>query len=545
MTPGNFLCSATLVVAALGGPAQAAGPVAQAPAGPVEGVDAGKLRVFRGIPYAEAPVGPLRWRATVAAKDWTGVRPAKAFGPACIQPKPRVASIYANPPERMSEDCLTLNIWTPKDAARAPVMLWIHGGSLTGGAGSEAYYDGAKLAARGIVVVSINYRLGALGYLAHPELSAESPDGVSGNYGLLDQITALRWVQRNIAAFGGDPAQVMIAGESAGALSVMYLMASPMARGLFARAIAQSAYMISTPELKQPRFGEQAAEAIGTRVAAAVGARDLAAMRAMDPVALNDAAMRSGYIPWGTVDGRILTRQLVDTFDRGEQARVPILTGFNSGEIRSLRFLLPPPPADAAAYEAAIRSRHGDLAEAFLRLYPPGNVGESMLATTRDALYGWTAERLVRKQGAIGQRGWLYLFDHGYPAADENGLHGFHAAEIPYVFGTAGRTPTWWPKIPDTLIERRLSDAMTGYWAGFVRSGVPAADGQPAWKPWSDGASYMAFAGMPRPGTGLMPGMYALHEASMCRRRAAGTLAWNWNTGIAAPVLPARTADCR
>ncbi|PXA92441.1 carboxylesterase [Nostoc sp. 3335mG] len=545
MTPGKFLCAATLIVAALGGPAQAAGPVVQAPTGPVEGVDAGRLRVFRGIPYAEAPVGPLRWKPTVAAKDWTGVRAAKAFGPACIQPKPRSASIYANPPERMSEDCLTLNIWTPKDAARAPVMLWIHGGSLTGGAGSEAYYDGAKLAARGIVVVSINYRLGALGYLAHPELSAESPDGISGNYGLLDQITALRWVQRNIAAFGGDPAQVTIAGESAGALSVMYLMASPMARGLFARAIAQSAYMISTPELKQPRFGEQAAEAIGTRVAGAVGAKDLAAMRAMDAVALNDAAMRSGYIPWGTVDGRILTRQLVDTFDRGEQARVPILTGFNSGEIRSLRFLLPPPATDAAAYEAAIRSSYGDLADAFLRLYPAGNVGESMLATTRDALYGWTAERLVRKQGAIGQRGWLYLFDHGYPAADENGLHGFHAAEVPYVFGTAGRTPTWWPKIPDTLMERRLSDAMMGYWAGFVRSGVPAADGQPAWKPWSDGASYMAFAGTPRPGTGLMPGVYALHEASMCRRRAAGTLAWNWNTGIAAPVLPARTADCR
>jgi para-nitrobenzyl esterase len=211
----------------------------------------------------------------------------------------------------MSEDCLTLNIWAPADARNAPVFFWIYGGALTAGASREPLYGGARLAARGIVVVSINYRLGVFGWLAHPELSAESPKGVSGNYGLLDQIEALRWVQQNIRVFGGDPSNVTIAGESAGGLSVMYLMAAPHARGLFSKAIAQSAYMISTPELKQRRFGSEPAEEIGARLAAALQMPNLAAMRGMDAQTLADAAPKAGYAPWGTVDGQILPRQLV------------------------------------------------------------------------------------------------------------------------------------------------------------------------------------------------------------------------------------------
>ena len=255
-------------------------PIVDPPAGQVAGRTVGAVRIFRGIPYALPPLGSGRWRPPSPMPRWPGVRNATEFGPACVQRKCLPGSIYsidADDPTPLSEDCLTLNIWTPADARDAPVFFWIHGGSLAIGASREPLYDGARLAARGIVVVSINYRLGALGYLAHPELSAESPLGVSGNYGLLDQIEALRWVRRNIGAFGGDPSNVTIAGQSAGALSVMYLMAAPAARGLFAKAIAQSAYMISTPELKRPSYGSPSAEESGTLLAAALHAPDITA----------------------------------------------------------------------------------------------------------------------------------------------------------------------------------------------------------------------------------------------------------------------------
>ena len=534
------LSAAGLLMAA---PAVAASPVLEAPAGTLEGKSVGKVREFKGIPFAQPPVGPLRWKAPQPLPTWQGVRKAQSFGAACIQPRPTAVHIYANPPAKISEDCLTLNIWAPENTKDAPVIVWIHGGALTTGYSHEGMYDGAKLAARGAIVVSINYRLGVLGYMAHPGLSAESPDGVSGNYGLLDQIAALEWVKTNIGAFGGDANNVTIAGESAGALSVMYLMASPKARGLFHKAIAQSAYMISTPSLKDVRHGEPAAEATGERVAAALGAADIAVLRKVDPVTLTDGAAKAGYFPWGTVDGKVLPDQLVDIFDRGEQAPVPMIAGFNIGEIRSLRILAPPVPANAAAYEAAIRERYGDLADAWLKLYPAKNLAETILATPRDALYGWTSERLAIQQTALGQPAYLYLFDHGYPAASEAGLHGFHAAEIPFVFGTTSDTPPYWPKIPDTVGERRFATAMGDYWVSFAKTGKPEAAGQAAWRPYGADAAFMAFADVPRPGARLMPGMYALHEAAVCRRRAAGNQPWNWNTGIVSPVL-AKDANC-
>ena len=516
----------------------------EAPAGKVRGAAIGTLNVFKGIPYAVPPVGGLRWRPPVATSTWAGVRDATQFGAACMQPKPR-PSIYSDELPAVSEDCLSLNVWTQPGARKQPVFFWIHGGALTSGSSSERMYDGAKLAARGVVVVSINYRLGVLGYLAHPQLSAESPQRVSGNYGLLDQIEALRWVQRNIAAFGGDPANVTIAGESAGALSVMYLMASPQAHGLFTRAIAQSAYMISMPQLKRAKFGEQAAEAIGSRLATALGSPNIADLRSMDAAQLTDAASQTGYLPLGTVDGYVLPRQLVEVFDHGEQAKVPILAGFNSGEIRSLRFLAPQAPTDAATYEAAIRKRYVDLAEDFLKLYPSSQLEESVLATTRDALYGWTSERLVAKQTEQGKPSYLYFFDHGYPTADAAGLHAFHASELPYVFGTADRTPPLWPKVPDAPRETELSEAMIGYWTSFATADEPSAANQPSWPAYGTTRAYMLFAATPRPGTHLLPGMYELNEQVVCRRRAKGGLSWNWNVGLVAPTLPTREDTCR
>ena len=532
------LIAAILPVAAL------ADALVETPAGKLRGEAIGALNVFKGIPYALPPVGGLRWRPPVAMSPWTGVRDAAQFSAACMQPKPQ-PSIYADELAAVSEDCLSLNVWAKQGARNEPVLVWIHGGALTSGSSSERMYDGAKLAARGMVLVSINYRLGILGYLAHPQLSAESPQRISGNYGLLDQIEALRWVQRNIAAFGGDPANVTIAGESAGGLSVMYLMASPQARGLFARAIAQSAYMISMPELKRANFGEQAAEAIGSRVATALGSPHVTDLRSMDAAKLVNATAQTGYFPLGTVDGHVLPQQLVEVFDRGEQAKVPILAGFNSGEIRSLRFLAPPAPKDAATYEAAIRKRYADLADDFLQLYPSNRPEDSVLATTRDALYGWTSERLVTKQTAQGQPSYLYFFDHGYPAADAAGLHAFHASELPYVFGTADRTPALWPKVPESPQETELSDAMIGYWTSFATAGVPKAANQASWPAYGAARGYMLFADTPRPGTQLLPGIYELNEQVVCRRRAKGGLPWNWNVGVIAPTLPTREDACR
>jgi len=524
----------------------AEGPIVRAPAGAVQGVAQDGVVAFKGLPYAAPPVGDRRWKPPAPAATWAGVRPATDFGPACVQPKSAgSASVYAADVGPMSEDCLSLNIWAPKEAGKAPVMVWIHGGALVSGSSREPMYDGAALARRGVVVVSINYRLGVLGYFVHPALSAESPEGVSGNYGLLDQVAALQWVKRNIAAFGGDPDQVTVAGESAGGLSVMYLMASPAARGLFQRAILQSAYMISTPELRQARFGEPAAEARGAQLASQLGAASLAELRAMDPVRLTTAAAAARYQPFGVIDGKVLPRQLVEVFDRGEQAPVPVLAGFNSGEIRSLRVLAPPPAADAGAYETAIRARYGDLTDEFLRLYPASNMGESILATTRDALYGWTAERLVRNQTSLGKPAYLYLFDHGYPAAETLGLHGFHASELPFVFGTADRTAPAWPKIEATAAEARFSKAMGDYWAAFARGETPTAAGQPAWPAYGQARSYMAFEDLPRPKARLMPGMYELNEAVVARRRAQGGVPWNWNVGLAAPPLSATSSESR
>lgn len=538
------LCAAAVGVLALApAPASAAEPVVTSPAGAVRGrVEAG-AQVFRGIPYAAPPVGLNRWRPPLPAASWTGVRDATRFGAACVQPTPHAVTIYSQDIGATSEDCLTLNIWTPRSPEPAPVIVWIHGGALVAGSSKEPLYDGAALAAEGTVVVSINYRLGVLGYLAHPELSAESPLGVSGNYGLLDQVAALQWVRANIAAFGGDPDNVTIAGESAGGLSVLYLMASPLAKDLFHKAIAQSAYMISTPELKAARYGAPAAEQAGVALQRPLQAPGLRALRAMDAQVLTDSAAMAGFSPFGAVDGIVLPAQLVDIFDQGRQADVPVLAGFNSGEIRSLRMLAPPAPASVADYERVIRERYGDLADDFLALYPASDMGESILANTRDALYGWTSERLAQSQTARGQASFLYVFDHGYPAADDAGLHAFHAAELPFMFGNLDRTPPRWPKVPATAEQASLSAAMRSYWTSFARTGTPTADNAPSWPAYDAAGSHIVFDVTPRIATGLN-GMFQLHERAVCRRKASDA-AWNWNTGLASPVLtaPGEAAD--
>ncbi|MBL8656692.1 MAG: carboxylesterase family protein [Altererythrobacter sp.] len=544
------LCAAACAIVSTHVPAIAqSAPTVTAPAGTFHGVAVEGATVFRGIHYAEAPSGALRWKPPVAKAAAQGTVDASRFGPICFQPEfPNVpTNIYWEKLPAMSEDCLSLNIWQPagKEVARkAPVFVWIHGGSLLTGAGRLGMYDGRRLAERGVMVVSINYRLGTLGFLAHPQLSAESADRVSGNYGVLDQVEALRWVRRNIAAFGGDPDNVTIAGESAGGLSVMHLLAAPEARGLFAKAVMQSAYMVSEPSLREDRNGHPSAESEGVRIAAGVGAADIAALRAMSAGELTRKAAALGFRTYPTVEGKTVPMQLVDVFDEGAHAKVPIMAGFNSGEIRSMRMLLPKMPADAKDYEATIRARYGDVADLFLRIYPAASFEESMLQATRDALYGWTTQRLGAKQAAAGQRAYLYLFDHGYRAADTAGLRAFHGSELPYMFGTIWETSANWPSIPRTREERALSDAMVDYWAGFARSGEPVAADAPRWPAFARDERWMVFGDRPNPVKDVLSYRYDLVEHVVCRRRAAGDQQWNWNVGLAAPKLPAPSARC-
>jgi para-nitrobenzyl esterase len=527
-------------------PAIASAPVVNAPAGTLQGQSEDGLNVFKGIPYAMPPVGPLRWKPPVEMPRWNGVKQATQYGNACMQPVSKgPPTMYTADPGPLSEDCLVLNVWAPAGAKNLPVFFYIHGGNLVGGSGHYPVFSGSKMAARGIVVVTINYRLGVLGYLAHPELSAESPLGISGNYGLLDQIEALKWVKRNIASFGGDAANVTIAGQSAGALSVEYLMASPMARGLFAKAIAESGYMFTAPDLKQTKFGTPSAEQLGVNLAAALHVSDIKALRAMDARQLVDSSLAAGYPTAGTIDGHILLRQLADTFAKGEQAPVPLMAGLTSGEVRSLPILLPPKPAASAAeYESIIRDRYQDLAGDFLRLYPSSNMQESTLAAIRDAVFSWPMEKMVKSQTALGQPAYLYYWDHGYPAADAAGVHASHSAEIPYMFGTLDHLGPYWPKMPNSPQEWALSDAVIGYWTSFARSGHPEAANAPAWSAYGTTAAYMDFQDVPKPAKHFMPGMYRLMDEVACRRHA-NDQPWLWTAGISAPKVPPQAAACR
>ena len=494
-------------------------PEFQIPQGRLTGTITDDIRIFKGIAYALPPVGDRRWQPPAPPAKWQGTFDASAFGASCIQPPYPASSVYFEKLVVTSEDCLTLNIWSPENAKGAPVVVWIHGGALQRGSSASPMYDGGEYAKRGVMFVSINYRLGVFGWLAHAGLSEESAEGISGNYGLLDQIAALKWVKDNIGAFGGDAQNVTIMGESAGALSVSYLLSSPRAQGLFTKAIIQSANIRAVPRLRESAFGMPAAESIG----AALG-EDIRVLRALDANALMLKAWQARFPAQGTVDGKILAAQVVETFDRGEQAKVPILAGLNSGEIRSQRALILPVPSDPPDYEAIIAQRYGALAPAYLELYPATDIPESQLAATRDAVYGWATERLVRQQAAAGQPAYSYIFDHCYPAAHERDLCSFHAGELPFVFGSIGEDaslPANWP-VPVDVGSKALSTVMIDYWTSFAATGVPTAAKGPFWPPYDNNHARMRFAATSIVELGEAAAMFAFHEQVMVQRRCNG-----------------------
>ena len=482
IVPAAILVLLNTATIALAAEVAASLPIVRVAQGEVRGVQQTGVTAFLGVPYAAAPVAANRWRDPQPLSAWQRPLMADHYGHSCYQ------SQFSVPPwtheyvdqESISEDCLYLNIWTPtvSRAARMPVLFWIHGGAFVGGASSVPIYNGATLARRGIVVVSINYRVGAFGFLAHPELSRESAAQASGNYGLLDILAALRWVHRNIRAFGGDADQVTIAGQSAGAAAVMALLQMPQAHALFKRAIAESG-----PVLPVRKRDLRAAEAAGQALAVTLGAADIATLRAM-PAERIQAAI-SGPPQFGPVlDGWLLHADLAMP-DRGAVVNdVPILTGLAANERGPGSpledFGGPPVAATLANYADKVTHDFGADAAQILRVYPATDDTQTVTVARRlardrgiAAVVHWGYERKRHARSAV----FVYMYNHVEPGPNSERDGAFHTSEVPFVFGTLDAAP----ERGFDASERRFSKQMQRYWVNFVRSGDPNGNGQPAW----------------------------------------------------------------
>jgi para-nitrobenzyl esterase len=428
------------------------------------------VRVYKGIPYAAPPVDELRWKAPQPPASWQGVRQATEFAHPCMQqPYPETSAYYSKLPP-VSEDCLYLNIWTAAKSAqdKLPVMVWIHGGGFTRGAGSTPTYDGENFAGKGVVLVTINYRLGVFGFLALPELTAESVHHSSGMYGMLDQVAALEWVKKNIAQFGGDPKKVTIFGESAGSLAVNFLMASPLAKGLFHRAIAESGGSFG------PMRTLAEAEKTGTTFAAALGAAGLKALRAKPAEEVLKAGADQAARP--PVDGWFLPQDVYTIFAQGKQNDVPLIVGSNADEGTTLA----PQGVNtkAAEFTEQARQRYGTEADQYLKLYPASSDQEavaSFYASFRNNM-AWGMHTWARMQTKSGHHpAYRYYFTRRPPGPLSQQQRAYHAAEIAYVFQNfLGQRP--WEDA-----DRKLGATMASYWVNFATTGNPNGKGLPEW----------------------------------------------------------------
>jgi para-nitrobenzyl esterase len=463
----NLLAAASDRVAAV--EPSSSSPVITIGSGRLEGRREKGLQVFRGVPFAAPPLGPLRWREPRTVAAWSGVRKADAYAASCMQ-KAGIPVSAGGTDGPLSEDCLYLNVWAPASAAagRLPVMVWIHGGALVFGSGNVALYDGAALAQRGAVVVTINYRMGALGFFSHPAIDEREPSGPV-NYGLLDQIAALRWVRENIAAFGGDPGNVTIFGESAGAQSVLALYASPLARGLFHKGIAQSPYGIpSHTRAKAREVSEQVATAVGLAGASATAAQ-LRAIPAERFFQLGDKGPT--LAPAFIIGDQALPQPVLEVFQQGRQARMPLIIGNNSDEATvATAFGL-----DPAKVVEKLRA-----AKFLLKKFYPGVTDDAQLGreTVRDLVFTAFARRIAYLHSQSTPT-WRYYFSHV-----QQGLQGRvpgvgHGGEIPFVMGTGGDCDCL--AVPFTAADRRFSRQVGDYWFAFARSGRPDADHAPVW----------------------------------------------------------------
>lgn len=478
--------------------------------GVVEGVVSadGKVRTFKGIPFAAPPVGPLRWKAPQPAATWTGVRKAAEYGPRCMQ-GPIFADMifHDNGP---SEDCLYLNLWMPAAPTqpRLPVMVWIYGGGFAAGGSSEPRQDGGNLSKKGVLVVSMNYRLGVFGFFSHPELAKESGHDASGNYGLLDQVAALQWVRKNIAAFGGDPGNVTIFGESAGSFAVSALMASPLSQGLFRRAIGESGAFFGGTLALKPHAQTQEADAKFAEKS--LGSSSIQALRAKPAEAVLQAASTQGTIRFQpNIDGYFLTESVSAIYASGKQSHIPLLAGWNRDE-GSYRAIFGKDSPTAQNFAARASVLFGSNAGQVLKLYPGADdagAKRSAQDLAGDQFIGYSTWKWIEMQQTTGKSPtFRYEFDQTLPlredAAPSPGAEPTaeptapHASEIEFVFGVlSSRKLPWRPE------DRRVSDLMGSYWCNFAKTGDPNGPGLPPWPVYrsQDGFQVMHLSADPHP----------------------------------------------
>ncbi len=454
--------------------------------GEVQGAVADGISIFKGIPFAAPPVGGLRWKAPAPVPAWTGIKKADAFGPACMQPANSMGNTAP-----VSEDCLYLNVWTPakKAGEKIPVIVWIYGGGFSGGSTSTPMYDGMGFAKKGVVLVSVAYRVGPFGFLAHPELSRESGRG-SGNYGLEDMIAGLRWVKKNIAQFGGDPANVTIFGHSAGGMAVNMLAASPVARGLFHRVICMSGGSfapLQTSEQGGIGLGIPAlklAESTGAAFLQKLGAADIRAARALSAEEIQKnvgGGMGGGGLRFRpAADGYILPSDLYSIYQARRFNDTPILVGHTSDELGS--FGGRGKSITASQFENQIRSQYGPHADAILSVYPHSTDAEAAKSSreiSRESMFSWSTWTWARMQSRQGKgKAFIYYYDYHAPNVDGSG----HGSDVPYAFQTLSGGRGEAPR-PEDL---KLSDWISSYWVNFARSGDPNGPGLPHWPPFTE-----------------------------------------------------------
>lgn len=537
-------------------------------------VDGDRVLSFKGIPYALPPVGDRRWTPAAPAPGWNCTRDARAFSPQAVQLTEPDTAFFSLPQSVQNEDCLYLNIWTPESATKGepgrPVMVWIHGGAFIGGAGSLPVYDGAALARKDVLVVTINYRLGVFGYFTHPDLIAEADGGICANFGTTDQIAALQWVQKNIAAFGGDPNQVTIFGESAGSMSVCQLMASPLTKGLFHRAIGQSGgYFYPMREIGRAAWGGPPAEEIGKTFSERIGAPSLADLRKIPAqdlavAAASEAQLLNQLGAMIVVDGKVFDKQIHETFKAGKQQAVPVLLGFNADEGSGIAdYGGIPSISDPIKYEAEVRRIYGALAEEYLYLYPASDPQDSAFAAFRDDAFGWHMMEWADLMSRTSCKVFFYHFVHTPPGADQlrpvaqgtnsHRIGAYHASEIAYVFNNMnhrilsvwgdGETNENRPFGPVRPVDSRLADIMSDYWVTFAKSGVPRAEGRPEWREYKRSTGhYMRFGPEATPSENLLPRMWETQSKIMNARRKSDAFWYFANEGLAGPAITAGKA---
>ena len=463
-------------------------PPVRVEGGFISGTTHDGVRAYKGIPYAAPPVGDLRWKPPQRVVSWNGVRDGSTVGAACPHLARAAGGFLPEVTEPKSEDCLFLNVWTAaKPGDKRPVMVWYHGGSWARGSGTVFTANGAPLVKKGVVLVTVNYRLGPLGFLAHPELTAESSHRSSGNYGFLDQIASLQWVQKNIAAFGGDPDRVTIFGESAGSWTVSVLMASPLAKGLFQRGIGQSGGRFAPqPHLTEDRDGVQSAEKNGIAFARAAGARSIKELRAIPA----DTLLKiPGYRTEETIDGWVLPREVRAIFADRQHNAVPLILGSNADEsVGGAR------PVTVAEYRKRMEAEYGARVKDYYAAYPVDR--ESDLRNAQRVgghrTFNLPMRVWARLATAAGRsKTYTYFFSHVPPHPAREQLGAYHTGEIPYVFNDLGQHT--WAFQPH---DHRLADLMSSYWVQFAATGDPNGGGRPQWPSFDlENEPYLEFGG--------------------------------------------------